>query len=206
LKKLSLYALSYVIHHFYHYQPQVVFNHKTYVNYLLRNVALIISSCKFLVYNAIFQPLPWWKMHFRFYIRWMPRILRTLLKRWKPILGISYTRSVEYWFLRQGVALLDEHNPTNLQSPTGQESTPFVVNHIYSEWFFNQHHNPILLSHVAFHGKKARQSLIKVLHFLLLVWDSWPHIYTFGCNYTIMNRSYLFLRFFNRYYYRALHY
>jgi len=40
---------------------------------------------------------------------------------------------VEYWFLRQGVALLDEHNPTNLQSPTGQESTPFVVNHIYSE-------------------------------------------------------------------------
>lgn len=198
--------MSYVIQNFYHYQPQIVFNQKTYVNCLLRNVAWIVTLSKFLAYNTIINSTSWWKMNHRLYLRSIPRILRTFLKRWKPILGISYTRSVEYWFLRQGVMLMSEDNPKNPQSLTGQVDHPLVVNHVHDSWFLNQHHNPILLSHVSFHGKKARQSLIRVLHFLLIIWDAWPHIYTFGCNYTILNRSYLLLRFFNRYYYRALNY
>lgn len=198
--------LSYVIQNFHNPHPQIVFNHKSYLNCLLRNVVLLTTLYRALAYYITQDFIGRWGIIYRYYMRGLPRILKKLLSRWKPILGINYTRSTEYWFLRQGVLLLKQITPTESFINTQCDGVALVTTRAKSSWFLNQDNAPTLMSHVAFHRKRARQSMFKILHFLLLFWDVWPHMYRFGCNYTILNHSYLILRFFNKYYYRALNY
>jgi hypothetical protein len=192
--------MNYVVQHFHWNQPIILMNHKIYVNAILRNLFLILTFTK--VLNNFILGL---KIHSECETRFLllatkyfsggfSKIFKFILHRWKPVLAINYTKSVEYWIFKTASLWLENKQITYKNNQNSQT------------WFLNQYNTPTRISHVAFQKKTMRQVVFKFLHFLLLNWDVWPRFFKFGLNFTILTRSYLLLRCYNRYYFRALNF
>lgn len=118
------------------------------------------------------------------------KIFKSLVSRWRPLLGTNYTQSLEYWTFKVGISSIED------------EVQNYSLLKTNDKLFFNQYFTNVVLSNISLHNKYYRTVLIKFLQLLLVNWQLWKKTYNVSFQYVIVNKNYHLIRCYNKYFFK----
>lgn len=194
--------MSYVIQNFTVTSPIKVWNQRSQLLFLLRNLyTIIIWALKtFSLFLSMFGTctniLLLHQLSAKLYSRGFTSILNKMTRKWKFFNAININKSLEYWVFRNGLLLLELEKTTPLtKSLVIKSDTPFL----------NQYYSTFLLSNISLHRKPFRTVVFKHLTLLLLFWQSWNKNHQITFRFMLGTQELYLLYFYNMYIFKVYH-
>ena len=194
--------MSYVIQNFTTTSPIKVWNQRSQLLFILRNLYTIIfwSLKTFSLFLSMFGTctniMLLHRLSSKLYSRGFTSVLTKVGRKWKFFNAININKSLEYWVFRKGLLLLDFEKTTPLvNSLTLKKEVPFL----------NQYYSTFLLSNISLHRKPFRTVLFKQLTSLLLFWQSWNKNHKISFRFMLGTQELYLLYFYNMYIFKIYH-
>jgi len=194
--------MSYVIQNFTTTSPIKVWNQRSQLLFILRNLYTIIfwSLKTFALFLSMFGTCTnialLHRLGAKLYSRGFTSVLTKITRKWKFFNAININKSLEYWVFRKGLLLLDLEKTTPLtKSLVIKPETPFL----------NQYYSTFLLSNISLHRKPFRTVLFKQLTSLLLFWQTWNKNHQISFKFMLGTQELYLLYFYNMYIFKIYH-
>jgi len=194
--------MSYVIQNFTVTSPVKVWNQRSQLLFVTRNLYTIIlwSLKTFNLFLSMFgnctNILLLHRLGAKLYSRGFTSILNKMVRKWKFFNAININKSLEYWIFRHGLLLLDVN-----------QTSPLLPSLIIkkTEPFLNQYYSSFLLSNISLHRKPFRTVVFKQLTAILLFWQSWNKHHRITFRFMLGTQELYLLYFYNMYIFKVYH-
>lgn len=117
-------------------------------------------------------------------------ILKTLVTKWKPLLGLNFTKGLQYWILSSGNTFIENKSSFSLVN------YPQVGRNLVE----NQYYTNMTLSNISLHNKYYRTVLVKFMSLILSNWQLWNKHYTISFKFLVGTKDLHLLRYYNSYF------
>ena len=181
---------------FYNTNPVIVLNHRLRVNWLSRNLYLIVvliykTFNKFLCNTTFTNNYDLlYRLNLLFFSRGFISTFRTTQKKWKSFMTIAVTKSIQHHLFKNGIDFID-YKVVKPLNPSLKFSTHTL--------FLIQIYLPLAVSNISLHNKPYRNVMFRHLIMLLTNWQHWNRSFQMTLRYMIGSNELQMLYFYNMY-------
>jgi hypothetical protein len=194
--------MSYVIQNFTVMAPIKVWNQRSQLLFVMRNLYIIILwvlktyTSYITSFTGCNNILLFYRLGSKLYSRGFTSVFSKIVRKWKFFNVANVNKSLEYWIFRSGNKFLDLQETKPMHNSL--EIKP-------NKPFLNQYYSTFLLSNISLHRKPFRTVVFKQLISILLFWQTWNKHHQITFKFLFGFQEFYLLYFYNMYIFKIYH-
>lgn len=194
--------MSYVIQNFTVMAPIKVWNQRSQLLFVMRNLYIIILwvlktyTSYITSFTGCTNILLFYRLGSKLYSRGFTSVFSKIVRKWRFFNVANVNKSLEYWIFRSGNKFLD------LQETQPMNDSLYIKS---DKPFLNQYYSTFLLSNISLHRKPFRTVVFKQLISILLFWQTWNKHHQITFRFLLGCQEFYLLYFYNMYIFKIYH-